>query len=104
MELFTTEGIIHIASGMGVPLFMDKTTEWISRLSFARVCVEIDQHAQLPSIIPVMIEDFGNLEVKVEYAWRPRVCSLCNQSVDKNYKTFRKVWSPVANQINQAHL
>lgn len=41
MELFTNEGFNHIASAVGIPLFMDKATELRDRLSFAKVCVEI---------------------------------------------------------------
>src|SRR4051812_10014666 len=70
MELFTKEGISHIASGIGVPLFMDKATEMRSRLYFARVCVEVDQTVVLPSTIPVEIEDFGCFDVHVEYPWK----------------------------------
>lgn len=78
MELFTSKGISHIANGVGVPLFMDKATEMRSRLSFARVCVEVDQVALLPPTIQVKIEDIGCSEVQVEYPCKPKYCSLCN--------------------------
>lgn len=71
MELFTIEGINHVASGIGVPLFKDKATESRPRLLFARVCVEVDHTNDLPSIILVEIEDFGYFVVSMEYPWRP---------------------------------
>lgn len=37
MELLKNEGISHIASGVGIPLFLDKATELRKRLSFACV-------------------------------------------------------------------
>lgn len=85
MELFTNEGISYITSGIGVPLFMDNATESRSYLSFARVCVEVDQAAVLPATILVEIEDFGYFEVNVEYPWQPvqlnsKHCPLCYQA------------------------
>lgn len=77
MELFTNEGINHIASGMGFPLFMDKDTELRNRLSFAHICVEGDQNAIVPSSIHMDIEYFGSVEVIVEYPWKPTLCSMC---------------------------
>lgn len=92
MELFTSEGISHIASSM------DKATEMRKRLSFSCVCVEVEQSAILPSTIQVTIEDFGYFEVKVEYPWRPRVCSLCKQAghIARYYKNMKEVWKPIA--------
>lgn len=72
MELFANEEISHITSGVGVPLSMDKATKMRNRLSFARICVEVDREASLPSSIHVDIEDFGSIEVSVIYPWRPR--------------------------------
>lgn len=85
MELITNEGISHIASGVGMPLFMDKATKLRKRLPFARVCVEIVPNASLPSTIQVNNEDFGSIEVQVEYPWRPKICRLCNQSGHVDY-------------------
>lgn len=48
----------------------------------------------------LLFENFGHIEVKVEYLWRPKVFSLSNRSghEDKYCKSFRKVWWPVAKQ------
>lgn len=58
MVLFTNDGISHIASGVEIPLFMDKATELRTRISFARVCIEVAQGAPLSSSIQVEIKDF----------------------------------------------
>ena len=42
LELWTTEGLSHIASAVGVPLFADSMTKQGTRLKFARSCVEVD--------------------------------------------------------------
>lgn len=55
VELFTSEGISHITSAVGVPLFMDKAIELRTKLSFARVCVEVEHDVLLPSSIHVEI-------------------------------------------------
>lgn len=97
MELFTSHGISHIASGVGFPLFMDKATEMRNRLSFAKVCVEVKKGASLPSSIHVDIEGFGSVDVTVIYPWKPKYCSICKRtgheaSVCRNYT---KEWRPV---------
>lgn len=76
-------------------------TQMRSRLSFARVCVEVDYTAQMPSAIPFTIEDFGTIEVKIEYPWRPIICTLCRQygHSDQNCKIFKKEWRPAAANV-----
>lgn len=102
MELFTIEGINLIANGVGVPLFMDKATELRRRLSFARVCVEVDLANSLPSSVQVDIEDFGGIKVTVEYPWRPRYCSICKglDHSDRFCPNSKEVWRPVQNKTS----
>lgn len=57
---------------VGISLFMDKATKLRRRLSFARVRVVVDLDASLPSSVQMDIEDFGCIEVLMEYPWRPR--------------------------------
>ena len=42
IELWSEEGLSHIASVVGHPLYADAATEACSRITFARICVEID--------------------------------------------------------------
>lgn len=44
-----------IASGIGKPLFLDKFTERLDPLPYARICVEIDVEAAMPKTLPVPI-------------------------------------------------
>ena len=55
IELWTEEGLSHIASVVGLPLYADAATEACSRISFARICKEFD--ASIP-----LVDDF---EVKL---------------------------------------
>lgn len=97
MELFTNEGIRHTASGIGVPLFVNKATKLRKHLSFARVCIEVEQDAPLSPIIQVDIEDFGTIQIRVDYPCKPKHCSFCKKSghTEKNCKNFWEEWRPV---------
>lgn len=97
MELFTNEGISHIASGVGVSLLMNKATELKNRLSFARFSIEVDLIATLPSSINVEIEDFGGLEVVVDYPLKPKFCTICREigHGDKFCHNSKEVWKPI---------
>lgn len=53
MELFTPEGLAHIASAVGVRLYLDKTTEQCRQLDTAKICVEVSKDDPLPSSIEV---------------------------------------------------
>lgn len=67
MELFTVDGIHHIASAIGRPLYMDKATKERRRISYARVSIKICPNDELPKTIDVDIDRIGLLEVHVEY-------------------------------------
>lgn len=105
MELFTNNGISHIASGVGVPLFMDKATQLITRLSFARVYVEVAQDSSLPSSIQVEIEGFRSMEVTVEYPWKSMFCTVCKlaRHEDCNCKNSKKVWRFVSQKVDDPY-
>ena len=42
MELWTEEGLSHIASTVGHPLYADEATEACTRATFAHICVEVE--------------------------------------------------------------
>lgn len=68
----------RIASAVGEPLFMDKLTVQGSRVSFAKICVEIGVDSALSSDFLVKCDDV--VKVRVEYLWTPAKCP--------NYKVF----------------
>lgn len=74
--LWNPEGLQKIASFIGNPIMLDKATEEKTRLSFARVCVEIDITSQLSKTIPVAING-KQINVDVEYSWIPAKCNVC---------------------------
>ncbi|KAL0290606.1 UNVERIFIED_CONTAM: hypothetical protein Sradi_7046500 [Sesamum radiatum] len=55
VELWTSEGLSVVASGVGKPLYPDAITRACTRLDFARVCVMLDISAKLLKHIVIMV-------------------------------------------------
>ncbi|KAK3212619.1 hypothetical protein Dsin_017325 [Dipteronia sinensis] len=82
-EYWTEEGLNHIASTVGKPLYADSLTESMKRISYARICIEIDATCDLVDSFDLFIEDNSDtnhdesVEIFVEYQWKPKICSEC---------------------------
>ncbi|KAL0915557.1 hypothetical protein M5K25_015983 [Dendrobium thyrsiflorum] len=74
---WTPTGISKIATKIGIPLAVDSLTASKSRLTFARVCVQVDSSASYPETIPITVEG-KRFDLKIQYEWRPTLCTLCN--------------------------
>lgn len=66
-----------IGSVIGKPLYTDRFTKSIERLSYARLCVEIDVAEELPDIAIIITEYGGTHLQKFIYDWKPSRCSSC---------------------------
>ncbi|KAK3184889.1 hypothetical protein Dsin_032175 [Dipteronia sinensis] len=72
-QYWNEEGLSHIASTVGNPLYADSLTESMKRISFARVCIEIDASCDLVDSFDLFIGDSSNpklgenVEILVEY-------------------------------------
>ena len=83
LEYWNAEGLSYLASAVGNPLYADSITESCRRLTFARVCVEID--AAKPMINEFLLHTNSGAEeatpkfltIKVVYQWKPPVCLVC---------------------------
>ncbi|KAF7127311.1 hypothetical protein RHSIM_Rhsim11G0061400 [Rhododendron simsii] len=53
LEMWNEAGLSYIASAVGVPLFADSPTETCQRLSYARLCIEVDVGVDLPNTVDV---------------------------------------------------
>ncbi|KAK4384171.1 hypothetical protein Sango_3084600, partial [Sesamum angolense] len=75
VELWTTEGLSTVASGIGRPLYPDAITRACTRLDFARVCVMLNVSSKLPKhVVILMPNELGGetaCKVDVEYEWLP---------------------------------
>nr|GEU61976.1 hypothetical protein [Tanacetum cinerariifolium] len=87
LEAWTKEGISALASSLGKPIRMDKITaqkckDVKGRVEYARVLVEfdVDKGFKEEICIQYMSKDNvirGTKKVKVEYVWKPHICSQC---------------------------
>ncbi|KAK4381131.1 hypothetical protein Sango_2997400 [Sesamum angolense] len=81
VELWTTEGLSTVASGIGRPLYPDAITLACTRLDFARVCVMLNVNSKLPKHVVIMMpNELGGesaCKVHVEYEWIPHKCTGC---------------------------
>ncbi|KAK4384573.1 hypothetical protein Sango_3046900 [Sesamum angolense] len=82
VELWTTEGLSTVASGIGRPLYPDAITCACTRLDFARVCVMLNVSSNLPKHVVIMMpNELGGesaCKVDVEYEWLPPKCTGCS--------------------------
>ncbi|GJX09403.1 RNA-directed DNA polymerase, eukaryota, reverse transcriptase zinc-binding domain protein [Tanacetum coccineum] len=88
IEAWTVNGIRAIASSLGKPLIMDKTTtrmcsEGRGRVGYARVLVEVQADKEFKDKIKICYKSSKNQcgfskFVEVEYSWKPPRCSVCN--------------------------
>ncbi|KAK3221973.1 hypothetical protein Dsin_008998 [Dipteronia sinensis] len=82
-EYRNEEGLSHIASAVGKPLYADSLTESMKRISYARVCIEIDATCELVDSFDLFMGDnlgpnLGeSVEILVEYQWKPKICTEC---------------------------
>lgn len=66
-----------MASSVGRPLYADHLTESEQRLSFAKICVEVDISSTLPSSFDLKFANGDIVEIRVLYPWKPIRCSDC---------------------------
>ncbi|KAI0529259.1 hypothetical protein KFK09_001806 [Dendrobium nobile] len=77
LSCWTPEGISKIASCVGIPLAVDALTAAKTRLTFARVCVQVCSTSSLPDEIYYTV-DGKVFPLTVLYDWKPSHCSCCN--------------------------
>ncbi|XP_020695253.1 uncharacterized protein LOC110108800 [Dendrobium catenatum] len=76
LALWSPTGISRIASYVGIPISVDSLTANGTRLTFARVCVQINKNSPLHDVISIEI-DGDDMDLKVVYDWKPTPCEGC---------------------------
>ena len=101
LELFTQKELSYIASGLGNPLYMDQIPAGQQRLTYAKICVEIEASKNIPKSIEVELGNGSVISISVEVPWLPPKCSRCCifRHVDKScpckpIAVVAKVWKP----------
>ena len=77
IEYWTAKGLSFVASAVGCPLHADYITLSRKRLSYARVCVEIDAKEALIEEFDFQCSNGRWIPVKVDYEWVPQKCVTC---------------------------
>lgn len=78
LEMWNEAGLSYIASAEGVPLFADSPTETCQRLSYARLCIEVDVGVDLPNTFDVEYANGCQVTMGVKYQWKPAKCLNCH--------------------------
>ncbi|KAI8555709.1 hypothetical protein RHMOL_Rhmol05G0195800 [Rhododendron molle] len=77
LESWTEDGLSYIASYIGNPPYLDAFTQDHSRLTFARVCIEVDAAKEIPKSFVVNLGYGEPYEIRVEVPWKPQACHIC---------------------------
>ncbi|KAK1312399.1 hypothetical protein QJS10_CPA07g00448 [Acorus calamus] len=78
LHFWSKECLGKIASTVGTPLFMDTATQMATRISYARVCVEVSAEAVLPDVVLIETMAGGKETFPIAYDWKPQACSHCH--------------------------
>ncbi|KAF5208044.1 zinc ion binding / nucleic acid binding protein [Thalictrum thalictroides] len=102
-KLWTKEGLSYVGSLLGKPICSDEATAQKTRLTFAKICVEVDSVFDLPVSKQVDIGEAELVTLQFEYPWKPQQCSKCKEygHTDKrcgmekvHYKKKKQTWVP----------
>lgn len=74
---FHPQVLSGLGSLVGKPMFMDKPTAAQKRVSFARICVEVNAGAELPKFIQYSDENGLACTQEVIFEWMPIQCHKC---------------------------
>ncbi|KAJ9535522.1 hypothetical protein OSB04_un001343 [Centaurea solstitialis] len=87
LEVWNVKGLSELASGIGVPLALDRATEerclkQMGRAGFARVLVEVTADRSICDEVVCLMPSLDGLSekeviVRAEYSWKPPRCSHC---------------------------
>ncbi|KAK4724359.1 hypothetical protein R3W88_027138 [Solanum pinnatisectum] len=69
----------RIASAIGVPLFADECTTKQTRISYAKMLIEVNVTKPIPQQITVMDPNRGTFMQEVVLEWRPQYCDKCQK-------------------------
>ena len=78
-----------IASVIGKPIQCDHLTSSLSRMSYARVLVEIDLLEELRHTVEISLPDGPTLHQKVVYETLPKYCNFCMSLVTPAFSVPR---------------
>ncbi|XP_026452416.1 uncharacterized protein LOC113352872 [Papaver somniferum] len=75
--MWNNKGLSMIASYHGNPLMMDTQTLNKTRMSYARICVEVDVNCEFLDSFTFTLGGKDTIEIKTNYSWKPPKCKEC---------------------------
>ena len=110
LEYWSQDGLSYIASMIGKPLLADKMTASRRRITYARICIEVDASEEWISSFELEAKnEKAPITIKVEYQWTPTKCSICKcfghdcnikartPAQEAGYPPAPQQWIPVKN-------
>ncbi|XP_019233206.1 PREDICTED: uncharacterized protein LOC109213825 [Nicotiana attenuata] len=76
LGFWSTEALSKLASVVGKPLYTEKITAEMEKVSYARVLVETDISQPLPDSFEMQTKK-GVILQQIEYEWKPKFCCEC---------------------------
>jgi hypothetical protein len=77
LKCWSTRCLSKIASLIGKPIQTDRITASMSRISYARVLVELDLLDELTHAVDILLPNGTTLKQSIVYETLPRFCKLC---------------------------
>ncbi|KAL9230644.1 hypothetical protein vseg_005969 [Gypsophila vaccaria] len=77
--LWSSKALNKLAGRIGRPICADQHTTSKSKVSFARILIEVDVSKELPAAIIVATPYDDKFIQRVDYEWVPYYCSHCQK-------------------------
>ncbi|KAK4714104.1 hypothetical protein R3W88_020011 [Solanum pinnatisectum] len=78
MSCWGKGSLSQISSVIGVSIYADECTAKQTRISYARMLIEVNVTKPLPEKIVVMDPTGNKFEQEVFYDWKPKFCPKCS--------------------------
>lgn len=78
-DLYTQEGLGHVADLIGLPVEVDDFTKRMSSLEVAHLKVKVDCTKPLPTTAEIERENGEIVRVSIDYPWTPPICPCCKE-------------------------
>lgn len=79
LNCWSSDSLSRLGSVVGVPVCADEYTTNQSRISYARLLIEVDITKELIRTIPIENEEGKLIEQQVFYEWTPAYCTMCKK-------------------------
>ncbi|XP_047264095.1 uncharacterized protein LOC124896569 [Capsicum annuum] len=86
---WSTEALSKISSVVGKPLYTDKVTAEMERISYARVLIKTDVSRVLPKNIELIVP-IGAFQQRIKYEWKPKFCHDCLKLSHKDVNCWKR--------------